>query len=1346
MSGEGATAAPAPARRWRTAFTLIGAVLLVLCGLLAWALATESGLRALVRLAGSATAGSVSISDVRGRLIGPMKIDELRFEAADLKLELRDLALDWQFVSLLTGQLVLDSVSVGELAVTTRATDGPAAPLVLPAHLRLPLVLRLHRLDIVSMTVRSLPAGEPLSSEAGSVFVVRDIALVLDSTRDRHQVHELVAIFPFGHLSLNGALDTAAPYALTLRGSLGGKIDPAQMPATSALAPEALNYLIELDVGGALAEPELSLRATGAGLSGVGRATATPFAAVPLKALDLALGELDPSLFVAGAPRAALRLEAKLVGSGADGLVLTGPFLIANSRPQTVDAGGLPLERVAGELSWSDKGVLVDGLDLRLPGKGRVGGSLGWEREPRTTAAAGGVPPQEAPAQEEPVLPPSGWLALPAAFGRLTLNLDLDGIDPARLDTRLPHQVLAGKIEADGDAARQRASIMLSAGTTRLEARGEMLAIESPEADPISSFSLNALLRQFDPRAYHPEAPQARLNLDLSAEGLLSAAPSVSAQFKIADSQLEGRRLSGSGQLKLLGERLSEVAVMFDLAGNQLRAEGDWGRVDDRLTLEVDAPTLAAVGYGLAGRAGLTGEISGGLSAPAGSLKFFGEALRLPGDVRIAGANGEARLATGIDGPFSLSVGLSGLGGLDTEDDWVESARLTAEGRRDDHRIELSVNGPAPEQLELALEGGLKTNGATGPRWEGRLLSLETAGQLVTRLQAPTGLSLGADEVRLAAAELSAGEQGRIRLLETLWTPTSSVLRGSLSGLAFGLLTRADGTARRGPGPLVLGAEWDVRLGETIDGEARLFREAGDLTVSGEIRTRLGLEHFESNLVARGNRLALSFAARGSELGEVSGSVTAEAERVPGGAWRLAPDAPLLGSARLAMPSIAWVGRLMRENVETGGKIEGSFSVAGTPADPLASGRITGNELQLALVDQGLTLSGGELEANFDRDYVRLSRLHFSSANRVRPLDNRVPFAALTATPGELTATGEIALDSGVGAFEFFADRLPLLQREDRWLILSGKGTGRSTWTTLDLDADLRADAGFFAIDDTPPPSLSDDVVVLGSETKASGGFGLSARLGIDLGDALYLSAMGVDTRLAGSLELRMAPGVPLYAVGSISTVGGTYLGYGQRLAIERGLINFQGELDNPGLNIVALRKGLEVEAGVAITGSARRPQVRLVSAPGVPDPEKLSWIVLGRAPDAGAGADLALLLPAAQALLGGPGGGMTEELSRSLGFDSFSIGQGDLTSSSRTATSRVVGSGSRISSGPTVAGQVLSMGKRISTDLVLSFEQSLGGAESLVKLTYQLGRRVSVVARGGTDNALDIYYTFSFR
>ncbi|NMG77349.1 translocation/assembly module TamB domain-containing protein, partial [Aromatoleum diolicum] len=109
------------------------------------------------------------------------------------------------------------------------------------------------------------------------------------------------------------------------------------------------------------------------------------------------------------------------------------------------------------------------------------------------------------------------------------------------------------------------------------------------------------------------------------------------------------------------------------------------------------------------------------------------------------------------------------------------------------------------------------------------------------------------------------------------------------------------------------------------------------------------------------------------------------------------------------------------------------------------------------------------------------------------------------------------------------------------------------------------------------------------------------------------------------------------------------------------------------------------------------------------------------------------------------PGGGMTEQLSRSLGFDELSIGQGELGGATRRATSRVVGDGTIVSGGDGVGGQVLMLGKRLSSDLFLSFEQSLGGAESLVKLTYQLTRQVSVVARSGTDNSADIYYTISF-
>ena len=75
-----------------------------------------------------------------------------------------------------------------------------------------------------------------------------------------------------------------------------------------------------------------------------------------------------------------------------------------------------------------------------------------------------------------------------------------------------------------------------------------------------------------------------------------------------------------------------------------------------------------------------------------------------------------------------------------------------------------------------------------------------------------------------------------------------------------------------------------------------------------------------------------------------------------------------------------------------------------------------------------------------------------------------------------------------------------------------------------------------------------------------------------------------------------------------------------------------------------------------------------------------------------------------------------------------------------------MLGSGQTVSGGPSVSGQVLSLGKRLGPDLFLNFEQSLGGAATLVKLTYQISRRLAVNARGGTDTALDVQYGFSFR
>jgi translocation and assembly module TamB len=61
------------------------------------------------------------------------------------------------------------------------------------------------------------------------------------------------------------------------------------------------------------------------------------------------------------------------------------------------------------------------------------------------------------------------------------------------------------------------------------------------------------------------------------------------------------------------------------------------------------------------------------------------------------------------------------------------------------------------------------------------------------------------------------------------------------------------------------------------------------------------------------------------------------------------------------------------------------------------------------------------------------------------------------------------------------------------------------------------------------------------------------------------------------------------------------------------------------------------------------------------------------------------------------------------------------------------------------VTSQIVTLGKRLSDRLYLSYEQSTATAQNVVKFTYELTRRLSLVSRAGTDNAVDLYYTFGF-
>ena len=96
------------------------------------------------------------------------------------------------------------------------------------------------------------------------------------------------------------------------------------------------------------------------------------------------------------------------------------------------------------------------------------------------------------------------------------------------------------------------------------------------------------------------------------------------------------------------------------------------------------------------------------------------------------------------------------------------------------------------------------------------------------------------------------------------------------------------------------------------------------------------------------------------------------------------------------------------------------------------------------------------------------------------------------------------------------------------------------------------------------------------------------------------------------------------------------------------------------------------------------------------------------------------------------------------MGLDEFGVRQGTLgDTGGRQLTSRVAGG--TVDTSSTTGQQILSVGKRLSSNALLSYEQTLGKAEGVVKLTVNLTRQIAVIGRAGSDNALDLFYTFTF-
>lgn len=1079
----------------------------------------------------------------------------------------------------------------------------------------------------------------------------------------------------------------------------------------------------------------------------------------------------------------------------ADGLHLAVDWPALNERVLRIDAleaGALHLDLRSGEDEPEDKGPaarpqwpeLPVAIDLRRVSLGHF--SLTQDGAEVPVQVDNLLASLSADAQRAQLQLDSLHVQGPGARADLSGTVRLDAQDPIGVDGALKLDVVQGEYEATLDVGAQGTleDLALSVVGSGEGMEVDIRAQAAPFSPTLPLSMLSARVKGLDPGAWVQGMPPALLNLtaDLRLEGTLFPPPAVpqgsavsspatdelpSAQEAGADkapaapvaatslpldadlvarlqhlraelkvsidegSTWQKQALRGTVDARLEGASLPHVKVDLALGKNTVRVAGSLAGAADQLDFKLDVPQPAALWPGLSGSGAVEGRLRGTIEKH--DLAVSGR-VDLPRKARAPASGKTPQVKTTAPGENVVVEG----------DDAVDLPSVLAQG---------------PVNFKLALDGGWGQGSASSdsaPGWRGRLTTLDVRNPQVSAvLRSPLALSVipgeGDKPLQWSVGETSIRvnlPQRRSFTINHLGSDNRNAKwrsAGNIEGLVPAWLVAQ---LPRSKNPLQLDADWNLTMTQTLEGTVNLRRRSGDLTLPGQPPIDLGLQTLRLQVratPANGNSSNIAFDVdiAGSKLGTLSARGTTLAT-IRDGVPELTEQQAIQVDTSLAIKDLSWLSTFTGDATDIGGAVSGNVRIERTRGVWNTNGRINGSGLRVVRLDDGIRLLDGSLNARLDNGRIVVDRLFFPSVIRSVPDDYRVrEWVEKQAAGGSVEASGSWSLEDASGNASVRLTRYPLVQRADRFIAGSGNINIDASPNRLRVEGKVTADLGWISLEGASDlPSLASDVVIVrpGDEAAESKPLPLLLNLAVDLGDRFYLRGMGLDTGLAGAITVRNQRS-GMRANGVVTVRDGRFSIYGQTLVVRRGNVTFEGLLDDPLLDIVAVRPNLRIEAGVQVSGTARQPIITLVSYPEVPEVEKLSWLLLGRGPDA-SGADAGMLLAAAASLLSDEG---KEPIYKQLGLDEMGLRSGESSSVRGLLPEQTVVSSVNSMATSDAGTQFLVVGKRLSEAFYLTFEQALSGRESVVRASYRISNTLSAAVQGGTVNGLRLVWSFVF-
>jgi translocation and assembly module TamB len=243
----------------------------------------------------------------------------------------------------------------------------------------------------------------------------------------------------------------------------------------------------------------------------------------------------------------------------------------------------------------------------------------------------------------------------------------------------------------------------------------------------------------------------------------------------------------------------------------------------------------------------------------------------------------------------------------------------------------------------------------------------------------------------------------------------------------------------------------------------------------------------------------------------------------------------------------------------------------------------------------------------------------------------------------------------------------------------------------------------------------SDEVLVGKPPPNPNERFEVTSDVTLALGDKVSIDTAGLKGRLTGSITVHSGADNVTTGTGELSVEDGKYSAYGRQLDIQRGRLIFNGGvIEDPGIDIRAVKVFPDVTAGVNVRGTLRQPRISYFSDPSLTQSQILSLLLAGGSLESVQNRNNS----AASQLIAQGGAMLAQQLGSKVGIQDVGL-ESDL--SNETS---------------------LVLGRYLSPRLYISYGVSLTQSLNTVKLRYTLSDHWTIKTEAGQARGADLVYT----